>query len=138
VSETILIEALVADARPDVAAVNVHWVPEVMTTSLANVATPFTAPTVIGVPLNTQLDVMAIESLYPALLDVSTLPYVSSTETAKVGSAAPQAPSVVGNVVNTTLLGAPGLTANPNVVVAPVSPDASVAVSVHDVPAVSR
>ena len=121
--------AVVMDLVESVA-VKVH-VPTVVKSTLVKVATPPTAVTGL-VPPKPHVDVRVIESVAPVLPAVSTFPFASSTETAKLVSVAPAVVDAGGSVVKTTLLGAPGVTVVAGVLVAVVMDRVeSVAVKVH-------
>ena len=84
-------------------AIKVH-VPGLVKSTLVKVATPPTAVTE-SVPPKVQDEVRVIESVAPALPAVSTLPFASSTDTAKLVRAVPATPVAGGSVVKITLLG---------------------------------
>jgi hypothetical protein len=101
-------------------AINEHEDPDVIS-AVVKVATPPLAAWVAVVGLNVHVDeVTLMVSLCPVLTPVSTLPYVSSTDTAK--DRGEEVIAADGWVVNTSLAGAAGATANVDVVT-PVSPD---------------
>lgn len=115
------------------AATSEQELPDVISAEL-KLATPPLADRVAVVGLNVHVDdVTLIVSPDPVLDPVSTLPYVSSTDTAKERGV--ERMPADGWVVKTSLAGAAGFTVNADVVAVP--PDVpSVAVKVHD-PAVS-
>ncbi|HEY5267042.1 MAG TPA: hypothetical protein VIJ40_09535 [Acidimicrobiales bacterium] len=100
--------------------------------SALNVATPATA-VAAAVPPRLHADVMVTLSVAP-VPEVTTLPYVSSTETLNVARVAPSLAVVGGWVVNASLFAVLGLTVTAVLVAVDSVVDVSVAVSVQEVP----
>jgi hypothetical protein len=122
----------VVKVREESVAVKVQVVPLVMVTAL-KVATPPTAATE-SVPVKVQVEVRAIVSVEPVPV-VTTFPYWSSTETAKLVSAVPAVAVAGGSTVKATLLAVVAVTVVAGVLVAVVRTRVeSVAVSVQLVP----
>jgi len=122
--------AAVVKVRDESVAVSVQEPVEVMVRAL-NVATP-AAATALSVPLRVQPAdaVSAIVSVAP-VPNVSTLPYMSSTETLKVARTAEATTVAGGCVVNTTFVAVPAVTVTPELTAVVRASVESVAVRVH-------